>query len=136
VNLEELERIVGERFKPRTFPGEPLSPSCWQALEGHFGCALPTELYDIRVLSARYHIEGEHLPVEEIRLCYDGELADNPYWTDDFIPFFAVGNGDYLCVRCSEAAQSGVYYVAHDDPDVRRIHASVADYIRDTEWFS
>ena len=133
---EEIEFIIQERFKPCTWPSEPLSPTCWQALEAHFGCALPTELYDIRVLSAHYHLQGDHLPVEEIRLTYDGELSGNPHWTDDFVPFYAVGNGDYLCIRRSEAAQSAVYYVAHDNLNARRIHASVADYIRDPEWFS
>lgn len=136
MNLEEIESIVRGRFKPCTWPSEPLPSACWQALEAHLDCALPTELYQIRVLSARYHLEGDHLPVEEVRLTYDSELSGNPHWAADFIPFHAIGNGDYLCVRRSEGAQSGVYYVAHDDPHTRRLHASVADYIHDAEWFS
>jgi hypothetical protein len=136
MNREELEAIARERFKPCTWPSQALPPTCWHALEAHFGCTLPIELYQICVLSTRYHLQGDYLPIEEIRLTYDIELSANPHWSDDFIPFYAVGNGDYLCVSRSEAAESGVYYVAHDDPDTRRIHASVADYIRDAEWFS
>ena len=120
---------------PCTWPAEPSPATEWQALEAHFGCQLPPELYDIRILSARYHIPGDYLPAQEILLSYAGELRDNPNWTEDFIPFLAIGNGDYVCVRRSEGAQSGVYYVAHDNLDTQRIHASVADYIRDAEWF-
>jgi hypothetical protein len=135
VNREELGSIVTSRCRLLTFPAEPLASAEWQALEARFGCQLPPELYEIRVLLARYAIEGDHLPVAEILHDYDWELRHNPNWSEDFIPFCAVGNGDYLCVRRSEGAQSGVYYVAHDDPDTQRLHASVADYIRDSDWF-
>jgi hypothetical protein len=136
VNREEIESMVRDRFKPCTFPSEPLALSQWQALEAHFGCQMPAELYEIRVLSARYHILGDHLSAEEMVVSYKAELRANPNWTEDFIPFYAIGNGDYLCIRRSEATRSGVYYVAHDDPDVKRLHACVADYIHDAEWFS
>ena len=88
------------------------------------------------MLSSRYHLSGDHLPAEEILLNYDWELRNNPNWTDDFIPFRAIGNGDFLCVRRSDGAGSGVYYLAHDEPNIQRLHSSVADYLRDIEWFS
>jgi len=135
MNREELESIVARKCMPRTLPKEPLLLTGWQALEAHFGCQLPPELYDVRVLSARYVIEGDHLPVEEIIFAHDWELRHNPNWTEDFIPICAIGNGDYLCVRRSEGAQSGVYYVAHDDPETEHLHTSVADYLRDADWF-
>jgi hypothetical protein len=136
VNREEIESIVKGRFRTRTWPSAPPLAAEWQAVEARFECRLPPELYDIRVLSARYHIEGDYLPADELLLTYDSELHNNPHWTEDFIPFLAIGNGDFLCVRRSEGADSGVYYVAHDDPDTRRLHASVTDYIHDAEWFS
>ena len=85
--------------------------------------------------AARYHIQVEHLPIAEILFNYQSELENNPNWTEDLIPFYAIGSGDYLCVRRSEGKQTAVYYVAHDSPNIERLHASVADYIRDPEWF-
>lgn len=132
---DEVESIVRSRRKPSASPSEPLSPAEWQAVERRFGCELPPELYQLQVLAARYHFHNDHLPAAEIIRCYDTELQHNQFGEADFIPFFAVGNGDFLCVRRSEGAESGVYYVAHDDPDTQRLHSSVGEYIRDAEWF-
>lgn len=132
---DEIESIVRSRRKPSTLPSEPLSLAKWQAVERYFGCELPPELFHLQVLAARYCFHNDHLPATEILRCYDTELQHNQFWEADFIPFFAVGNGDFLCVRRSEGAESGVYYVAHDDPDTQLLHSSVGEYIRDAEWF-
>lgn len=135
MSYEDLETIIKNRFQARTEPGEPPQLSEWKALEARFGCRLPTELYDLRVLDARYWILGDHLPIAEILTDYEFELRENPNWSEDFIQFYAISNGDFLCVRRSECPQSGVYYVAHDDPEIQRLHSCVADYFADSDWF-
>jgi hypothetical protein len=132
----EIENIARVRFKRSTVPDPRFSDSDVSSIEQRFECQLPEGFAAMRELIGTYCISGDHLPAKEVLLNYDWELKNNPNWTEDFIPFYAVGNGDYLCFRRSECPQSGVYYVAHDDPQVQRLHASFDDYLCDADWFS
>ncbi len=67
---------------------------------------------------------------------YKWETANNPNFTADFIPFYTVGNGDFLCLSRAAGSFSPVFYVAHDDPNVGKLHQSFSDYLEDPEWFS
>ncbi len=132
----EIEQIVRAHCHPKTEPVVPPSLEAWQALEREFGCELPSELFYIRVLGARYWIQGDHLPIEEIRITHAQEQSiSGERWDTDLLPFYSVGNGDCVCVRRSEGRVSGVYYWAHDDPEIRKLHESVSDYIQDGDWF-
>jgi hypothetical protein len=80
MKFEEIESVIASRCQSATFPAEPPSLADWQALEVHFGCRLPGDLYDLRVLSSRYHLEGDHLLIDEIIRDYEWELQHDPDW--------------------------------------------------------
>ena len=131
----DIEEIVRAHCQRRTEPVAPPTLEQWHSLEGHFGCELPEELLHLRVIASRYWLGGDHLPISEIPVVQEQERRGSEHWNIDLVPFYAVGNGDNLCVRRSEGRQSGVYYWAHDDTVVLRLHDSVAAYIQDKEWF-
>lgn len=66
---------------------------------------------------------------------YRDECAVNPFFTSDYLPFYAIGNGDFICLSISACPNSPVLYVAHDDPEVDILSASFAECLRDTDWF-
>ena len=131
----EIEDIVKSHCQKRTEPVAAPTLEQWGSLERHFGCELPHELFHLRVIGSRYWLGGDHLPISEIPIVHKRESDGGRHWDADLVPFFSVGNGDNLCVRRSEGGQSGVYYWAHDDTVVRRLHQSVAAYIQDRKWF-
>lgn len=132
----DIEQIVKARCHPRTEPVTPPSLHEWQTLERDFGCELPMELFYIRVLGARYWIKGDHLPIDEMRVVHEKEQSiSGERWDTDLLPFYLVGNGDCVCVRRSEGHGSAVYYWAHDDPVIHRLHESIAGFIQDPDWF-
>lgn len=89
----------------------------------------------MRELLRTYAISGDHLPAEEMIHDYRWEIENNPNFTSDHIPFYAIGNGDYLCLSRSAGVDSPVLYVAHDDPSVDTLHATFEEYLTDTDWF-
>jgi hypothetical protein len=136
VNKDTIEEIARSRVKKTEFPDPRSDDMGVTTIEERFKCRLPEGFSEMRELIGIYCISGDHLPASEVLYTYDWELNHNPNWSEDFIPFYAIGNGDYLCFRRSEGLASGVYYVAHDDPVVQRLHRSFDDYIRDPEWFN
>jgi hypothetical protein len=135
VTESDIEDIVKAHCHRRTEPVAPPTVEQWRSLERHFDCELPEELFHLRVIGSHYWLGGDHLPISEIPVVHDQERGWGEHWDTDLVPFYAIGNGDNLCVRRSEGRQSGVYYWAHDDTVVRRLHDSVASYILDREWF-
>ena len=133
---DAIEQIARVRMKKSSAPNPPSRDMGVTAIEERFKCRLPEGFAEMRELIGVYCISGDHLPVREVLHDYEWELTHNPNWTEDFIPFYAVGNGDYLCFRRSECPASGVYYVAHDDPEVQKLHRSFDDYLRDSDWFN
>ncbi len=133
---DEVEQLVRSRIKKSSVPDPRSSGMGVDVIEAHFKCRLPEGLAEMRELIGEYCISGDHLPQDEMIRDYEWELKHNPNWTEDFIPFYSVGNGDYLCFRRRECPHSGVYYVAHDDPQVQKLHDSFDDYLRDPDWLN
>jgi hypothetical protein len=75
------------------------------------------------------------MPADEMIATYEAEREINPQWEDDLIPFYGIGNGDYLCLRRSQCPNSGVYFIPHDEPRITLTHASFSEYLLDSEWF-
>ncbi len=136
MSKEEVEQLVRSRIKENSVSDPRAARMGVEAIEARFGCRLPEGFAAMRELIGVYRISGDHLPQDEVLHDYEWELKHNPNWTADFIPFYAIGNGDYLCFRRSECPQSAVYYVAHDDPEVQKLHRSFDDYLRDPDWFN
>lgn len=106
-----------------------------QRLKSYFGNQLPQSFLAMRALLPQYVIPGDHLPAAEMILSHEWETENNPNFTGDFVPFYAIGNGDYLCISRKAGQCSPVLYVAHDDPKIITIHDSFSAYLSDPEWF-
>lgn len=132
---DEVASLITGAFESASEPDPRFAPDDAVRLIKHFGDVFPSEFRKMRAMLPNYHIPGDHLPADEIIHDYEWETENNPNFTTDFIPFYAVGNGDYLCLSRDAAPSSPVLYVAHDDPRVERLHDSFAGYLNDTDWF-
>jgi len=132
---DQVAQLVRQRFKESTLPEPEIPVDDAARIQEHFGCVLPEGFAEMRALIGIYRIEGDHLPAEEVIATFESESAINPQWEGDFLPFYAIGNGDYLCFRRSECPHSGVYFVPHDEPRITKLHASFDEYLHDREWF-
>lgn len=103
-------------------------------IEKFFACSFPEEFWVLRSLIGKYHISGEHLSAEEIIITHEFETKQNSNFTQDHIPFYAVGNGDYVCFRKSRLPNSPIFYVAHDDPREVILHETFEGYVKDSGW--
>ena len=135
MKTEELHSLVKLRFQKSQFPEPAFGNDDLARIERHFECSMPESFGAFRALIGIYRIEGEHLPYEEMVAVAVAEKSANSLWEDDFIPFFALGNGDYLCLRRSECPESKVYFVPHDEPKISTLHRTFDEYLSDAEWF-
>lgn len=130
----EIEHLIRARCKPRTWPEPLFSTVDQETIEQHFACSFPQVFWDFRNLLGKYWISGDHLPADELIMTYELEVKNNPNFTKDHIPFYAVGNGDYICFRKSRLPDSPIYYVAHDDPTESILHQTFEGYLKDSNW--
>jgi hypothetical protein len=138
---DEIEKLIGDKFWLNKPPEVPPSESEWALLESQLGCQFPTDFRVLHDLMAKYIFEGEYLciaPVEnydDIATVYNYERNSGRNWPVELIPFYSVGNGDYLCFKSSECPESAVYYIYHEDDTVKQVHGSLAAWLKDPEWF-
>ncbi len=132
----EVEHLTAARHRRSTVPDPRFSDQDTAHILEYFGSDLPSEFIALRGLLPLYNITGDHLPADEMIAAYEWEIANNPNFTADFIPFYAIGNGDFLCLSKAAGSASPVFYVAHDDPEVDILHQTFSDYLHDTEWFT
>lgn len=135
MDSENVFRLVQTRFKKSILPERWFQDDDTSRIEKHFDCSLPEGFSAVRALMGIYTITGGHMSADEILATPDLEREVNPLWESDFIPFYEVGNGDYVCFRKSECPNSAIYYVPHDEPKVHVLHSSLDDYLKDPEWF-
>jgi hypothetical protein len=133
---EEVQTLIHSYYRPCTAPDARFTSNDVEQIERHFQCSLPPEFQAFRKLLPHYSVEGDHLPFAEIELVYRDECDINPNFTTDYLPFYAVGTGDFICLRISACPDSPVLYIAHDDPEIDTLALSFADYLRDPDWFT
>ncbi|MEI8021188.1 MAG: SMI1/KNR4 family protein [Schlesneria sp.] len=132
---EDVESLLSSHFTRSTDTDPRCAADDAATVVDFFGPELPDEFRSFRRLLPKYDIPGDHLPAQEMILDFEWESANNPNFTTDFVPFYAIGNGDYLCLSRKAGKASPVLYVVHDDPQIATIHLSFAEYLRDPEWF-
>jgi hypothetical protein len=125
---EHIADLVSKKFAKNTLPEPAMPPDDGVRIEDYFGCSM-------RALIGIYRIEGDHMPAEEMIAAFEAEKEINPTWEDDLIPFYAIGNGDYLCFRKSECPNSGVYFIPHDEARITKTHSTFSHYLNDPKWF-
>lgn len=132
---EEVQSLLAHYWRPSSPVGENLWENDGLQIEAFFGCVLPPAFRLFRALLPHYQVEGGHLPLAEMRAVYESEGSDNPNFSRDHLPFYAVGNGDYVCLSLSACPESPVLYVAHDDFSVPVLNSSFEAFLMDPEWW-
>jgi len=135
MNDDEVNSLIASTFPRSSVPDKRYSDDDTQQLIAFFRTDFPAEFVAMRASLNEFIIPGDHLPANEMIHDYGWEVENNPNFTEDFIPFYAVGNGDYLCLSRRAGKLSPVLYVAHDDPEMTTLHKTFADYLRDPDWF-
>lgn len=138
---EDIEKRISDKLWKKKPAELPPTVSEWEQLEGLFGCRFPAEFRMLHDLMAKYMFEGDYLYVaptdgeDDVASVYNYEKSLERNWPVELIPFYSVGNGDYLCLKSSECPDTAVYYIYHEDDSVELIHESLAAWIQDPEWF-
>ncbi|WP_417747364.1 SMI1/KNR4 family protein [Rosistilla oblonga] len=135
MTADELATLVKSTFALSDYAAERYPADDLERVTAFFGDSLPPLFLAMRGLLRTYAIPGDHLPADEMIHDHQWEVENNPNFTTDHIPFYAIGNGDYLCLSRSAGTKSPVLYVAHDDPNVDTLHVKFDDYLTDTDWF-
>lgn len=132
----EVEELTSSRHRKSTVHDPRFTEQDTAELIAYFGNAFPPEFLVMRKLLPNYNITGDHFPAGEVIATYEWESKNNPNFTEDFIPFYGIGNGDFLCLSKAAGEKSPVLYVAHDDPEITKLHEDFSGYLNDPEWYS
>jgi hypothetical protein len=143
MTVDELSTLVARRCSRREAPLRSPSDADWQALESAFGCKFPLLFYELHRLYSLYQFEGEWLPVaadidplspDTPILVARVERESGRVWEDALVPFYAVGSGDYVCLRADEGATSRVMFADHERDEISVLKPSISDFLADPEW--
>lgn len=130
---DEMVATLSRYWRPSLQRSKGLASDDSVQIEAFFGCTLPPAFRMFRAFLPRYDFEGDHLALEEMQAVYEDEPVLH---THDFLPFYSVGNGDYLCLSLSACPESPVLYVAHDEESVTVVASSFEALLNDPEWWS
>jgi hypothetical protein len=141
ITTQQIRDRIGDGFWPKDPPEAIPSPEDWAAIQARFGCAFPPEFHSLQELMSQFSFEGDYLRIaqhprdSDIGSVCEAEAKTGRLWQKDLIPFYDVGNGDFVCLRASECPNSPVYYIYHEDDVVEKVHDSLEQWLQDPEWF-
>ncbi len=140
---DELAKTVAGRCRKRQSPLRLPSDADWSALESAFNCKFPPLFYELHRLYSLYHFSGDWLPVAPD---IDPLNADTPLltaklerqtgrvWDESLVPVFALGNGDYVCLRADEGTNSRVLFAGHESDSIYVLKNSIDEFLSDRDW--
>lgn len=111
MTANEFVALITRRCLPRTTALRLPSAADWHAIETAFGCKFPLLFYELHCLYSLYYFSGGWLP---IAADIDPSSPNTPMalakierelgraWEDSLVPIYALGNGDYVCLRADE----------------------------------
>jgi hypothetical protein len=138
---DDIKKLIGTAFWPKNPPELPPTEGEWSLLKKKFQCQLPPEFHDLQSLMCEYSFQGGFLRIaprpnkDDILTVCQVEPETGRSWSGDLIPFYDVGNGDYVCLKASECPASGAYYLNHEDDGLEKIHDSLEAWLKDPDWF-
>ncbi len=132
---DEINAILSRYWRPAASENAKASLADYSQIDAFFGCELPPAFQMFRTLLPSYEFSGDHLAFEEMRAVYESEVNLSEAFSPDHLPFYAVGNGDYICFSISAYPESEVFYVAHDEPKPFVIAPSFEALLDDSEWW-
>ena len=143
MNKVEIEQILQQCLERETIPWDVPTQVEWNALRHQFKTDFPNEFMDFINCMAHYAFPGDILNVpsegrtngnDTMTTAYEFERSSGQ-WPVTLLPFYAIGNGDYFALNVAEGRDSSVYYVYHDDGQVKRHAASFAIWIAELPAF-
>lgn len=143
MTLNEMSDHLATLLSREQVGFDPPSDADWVALETKFGCKFNSDFRNFISLMAVYCFPGDIFNVssgptngnDPIQLVYDLEVANNPHWDANMIPFYGIGNGDYFCLSKVECPESRVYYYYADRGSTEVYSGSFEDWIRGLSGF-
>lgn len=133
----DMRDRIARVFQSRDLPEEPPSTEEWNTVSASLGGRVPQALESFYEVAAEFRFEGDLLPIAvggdleapdtllTVRAAEEGIGG----WPERMIPFFAMGNGDYLCVALNDDPEGPVYVVAHESRGVVLAHASIGHWL-------
>lgn len=143
MTADEFVALIARRCLPRTTALRPPSDADSQAIETAFGCKFPPLFYELHRLYSLYSFAGEWLPIAGD---IDPLSPDTPMvvakierelgraWDDALVPIYALGNGDYVCLRANEGATSRVVFADHENNNVTPLKENFSEFLADPDW--
>lgn len=136
--INVLDGILDKEMNVLDFP----SMSDWTQIEKNFNCKFPTEFIFFIELMSEYSFPGDILNVssgktngnDTIQFTYDYEVKHGG-WKEGLIPFYNIGNGDYVCLLSNECPDTGVYYYSHEDGIIKQDATTFEEWIKELPAF-
>lgn len=143
MTLNEMSDLLATILSREQVVFDPPSDADWESLETKFRCKFSDDFRNFISLMATYCFPGDIFNVssgqtngnDPIQLVYDLEVANNPHWDADMIPFYGIGNGDYFCLNSEEGPQSRVYYYYADRGSTEVYSNSFEDWAKGLPGF-
>ena len=115
----------------------------WDLLEAKFGCAFEDSYVHFMELIPDYNIPGtlevrrdrpsHYLDEQRIDQVWDHEMSFGG-WDPAMIPFNAIGNGDFYCLRAAPGGRTEVWFRDHEDGSDSKVSDSFAEFLARLEW--
>lgn len=130
--------IIEKHLRLSMEPSERPSGRDWINLERYFDISFPVNFKRFIDCMSFFVFPGEVFNVvsnsvnrnDSIKDVYIFEIKLGT-WPKDLVPFYGVGNGDYLCLSRLESEFSKVYYYNHEDQSYTAEYDSFDDWLLD-----
>ena len=143
MTADEFANLVAKRCRQQQPPLRLPTQDDWTALESTFGCKFPPLYYELHRLYSLYRFEGEWLPIapdidplspDTPATVAAFERESGQFWDDALVPIYALGNGDYVCLRADEGIASRVLFVDHERDEISVLNDSLDEFLADPDW--
>jgi len=152
MTAKEVNDILTSFLSLKSPPYDKPNQSDWQFLKSKFKCDFANDLILFYEYIGNYRFFGELLGVvrlgniftrDTISVVYDHEMT-NGAWPSSMIPFYSIGNGDYICFSVLLGQHSPIYYVNHEDDqlyidpenaELEEIYSDFSAWIRDCKTY-
>ncbi len=138
MTIDDMRNVVSTALEREAIVLDAPSTIDWRALEEKFHCDFEADFRNFIALMAEFSFPGDIFNVssgrtngnDSIASVYDLEVAENPGWDHNMIPFYGIGSGDYFCLDKRECPKSRVFYFYADRGSFEEYSASFEEWVR------
>jgi len=117
MNYDEMRKILSSVLEKEDDKLDIPTEEDWKKLYKKFNCCFNKDFMNFINLMAEYSFPGDIYNVSSgktndndlIDFVYDYEVKSGK-WNKKMIPFYGIGNGDYLCISKEKSPNTPVYY--------------------------